>query len=227
MMPDSAASPIVPPRQLSLGLSYRKAYNSDDFLIAPCNVDAVTWLDLYPNWPAHALVILGPKGCGKTHLAHIFSQNVLEAAQLTDSSDLTHTYLPEKVDRIVVENIDCLGSETALFHLYNWTKEQGIGLLMTARHLPDILLPDLKSRLYLAPKISILPPDDELMYAVLAKAFSERNIAVDPSVLEYAVKQIERSFPAVHRLIDAADKVSLEKGRRITIPIVKEALRRG
>lgn len=220
MMSESVVSPLMSPRQLSLGLSYRKAYNSDDFMIAPCNVDAVTWLDLYPNWPAHALVILGPKGSGKTHLAHIFSQNVIDGADLAD------TCLPEKVDKIVVENIDRLADETALFHLYNWTKEQDIGLLMTARELPDIKLPDLKSRLYLAPKISILPPDDDLIYAVLAKAFHERNIVVDPSVLEYAVKQIERSFPAVHRLIEAADKISLEKGHRITVPIVKEALHR-
>lgn len=214
----SAPSSLMP-RQLSLGLSYRKAYNLDDFMVAPCNVDAVTWLDLYPNWPAHAMVILGPSGSGKTHLAHIFSKNVIDGADLTD------TNFPEHIDKIVVENIDRLANEAALFHLYNWTKEQGIGLLMTAVQMPDIKLPDLKSRLYLAPKIQILPPDDDLIYAVLMKAFFERNILVDPSVLEYAVKQIERSFPAVHRLIDTVDKVSLEKGRRITIPIVKEALR--
>ena len=207
------------PRQLTLGLSYRKAYNLDDFLIAPCNAEAVTWLDLYPNWPAHALAILGPRGSGKTHLSHIFSQNIIEASQLTG------TFFPENVDKIVVENIDALADEAALFHLYNWTKEKGIGLLMTAVQMPQIQLPDLKSRLYLAPKITILPPDDDLMYAVLVKAFHERNIVVDPSVLEYAIKQIERSFVAVHRLIDVVDKVSLEKGRRITIPIVKEALK--
>lgn len=223
--------PFKTPRQLTLGLSYRKAYNQDDFLVAPCNEEAVSWLDAYPAWPGHALVILGPKGSGKTHLSHIFSQTILDGAALKDIADLkdtapqTTTFLPENVDKIVVENIDALSSEQALFHLFNWTKEQGIGLLMTARTLPAFGLPDLASRLTLAPKVTILPPDDELMYAVLLKAFHERNIAIDLSVIEYAVKQIERSFPAVHRLIDEADKVSLEKGRRITIPMVKDVLK--
>ena len=110
------------------------------------------------------------------------------------------------------------------FHLFNWTKEQNIGLLMTASHIPQFALPDLSSRIMMCPKVPILPPDDELIYAVLSKAFSERSIAVDASVLEYATKYTERTFEAVQSLIDMADTLSLSQNRRITIPIVKQVL---
>lgn len=205
-------------QQLSLPLPYRKAFDLEDFLLAPCNQEAVAWLDSYPRWPGHALMICGPKGCGKTHLAHIFSETIIEAADLTD------TYLPEHVSKIVIENIEKTADEKALFHLFNWTKEKGIGVLMTARSAPDFHLPDLVSRMSLVPKTAILPPDDALMYVVLSKAFAERFIFVPPAVLEYAVKQVERSFPAVHALIEAADTLSLSEGRRITIPLMKQAL---
>lgn len=207
-------------KQLTLGLPYRSTFDREDFIVAPCNADAVTWLDLYPHWSAHALLIHGPAGCGKTHLSHIFTRNHISARDLHHFDDSIHPNTP----RLVVEHIDETTDETELFHLFNWTCEQGIGLLMTARRVPTFHLPDLASRMALVQKIEILPPDDELIYAVLGKAFAERNILVDTAVLEYAVRQTERSFPAIQALINGADNLSLEQNRRITIPIIKQVL---
>ena len=178
---------------------------------------AVLWIDRYPNWGSHALLVYGPKGCGKTHLSHMFAERHLDAATLSENE------WPE-VDRLVVENIDKLTNERALFHLFNWTKEQNIGLLMTASHIPQFDLPDLASRIMMCPKVPIVPPDDELIHAVLSKAFSDRSIMVDTSVLEYATRYTERTFEAVQALIDMADTLSLSQNRRITIPIVKQVL---
>jgi chromosomal replication initiation ATPase DnaA len=178
---------------------------------------AVLWIDRYPNWGSHALLVHGPKGCGKTHLSHMFAKEHLNAEELSED-------LWPKTERLVVENIDRLTNERALCHLFNWTKEQKIGLLMTSNHVPQFRLPDLSSRIMMCPKVPILPPDDELIYAVLSKAFSDRGIAVDATVLEYATRYTERTFEAVQALIDMSDKLSLSQNRRITIPIIKQVL---
>lgn len=204
-------------KQLILDFVYNQTFDREGFVVAPCNSMAVLWLDRYPNWGSHALLVHGPKGCGKTHLSHMFGGLHLEASQLVQGD------LP-MVDRVVVENIERTIDETALFHLFNWTKENKIGLLMTAQYLPNFKLPDLASRIMMVPKAVILPPDDELIYAVLSKAFNERGISVEPAVLEYATRYTERTFEAVQALIDMADSLSLAQNRRITIPIVKQVL---
>lgn len=204
-------------QQMTLGLPYRQTFDREDFILAPCNIDAVTWMDLQGCWSSHAFLIYGPKGCGKTHLSYMFSRTHIDAKELTED------FYP-KEPKIVVENIDETTNEKALFHLFNWTREQNIGLLMTAREIPNFELPDLASRILMIQKVPILPPDDDLIFGMLAKAFLERNIAVDANVLEYATHQTERSFEAVHALIDAADKLALSQNRRITIPIIKQTL---
>ncbi len=205
--------------QLPLSLSYRKALGREDFLVAPCNIEAVSWIDKYPDWPVSALLICGEAGCGKSHLASIFSDFQINGADLTDDF-----LLPEGIQKVVVEGVDRIGSETGLFHLYNQILETGGALLMTARVSPVFQLPDLRSRLNAVPKAVISSPDDELIYAVLMKAFYERHVSLEPSVLEYAVRHTERSFPAVQALIETADALSLSAGRKITVPLMRAAL---
>ena len=204
-------------QQMTFVLPYRQTFDREDFIVAPCNIDAVTWMDLQGCWSSHAFLVYGPKGCGKTHLSYMFSKIHI------DAKDLTEDFYPTD-PKIVVENIDETVNEKALFHLFNWTREQNIGLLMTARKIPNFQLPDLTSRILMIQKVPILPPDDDLIFGMLAKVFLERNIAVDANVLEYATHQTERSFEAVHALIDAADGLALSQNRRITIPIIKQTL---
>lgn len=204
-------------RQLALALPVRKTFVREDFLVALCNEEAVAWVDKYPQWPVHSVMILGPKGCGKTHLAHVFASEVIEAA------DLDENFMPCG-DRIVVENVDGEVNERALFHLFNRTKERGIGVLMTARRQPDFYLADWASRAALMPKVFISPPDDALMYAVMAAGFAARGALVEPAVLEYALKRVERSFGAVQRLVEEADALALADARAITIPMLRLVL---
>lgn len=201
-------------RQLTFNLPVRKTFTREDFFVAPCNEQAVAWIDMYPNWPAQALMLMGPKGCGKTHLGHVFSEVVIQAC------DVTAGFMLE-APKIVLENVDEEVDEEALFHFFNYTKQKGIGVVMTARRMPKFHLADLASRMALVPKIPIQAPDDDLMYAVLARGFEERGIKVEPAVLEYIVKRVERSFPAVQGLIEAADELSLAYGRAITIPMIR------
>ncbi len=204
--------------QLPLSLPYRKAFGREDFLVAPSNREAVSWVDKWPNWPYPAVLIYGEKGSGKTHLASIFSEYHIEA------KDLTSGFLPYFQKKVVVENLDELANERALFHLFNFMAEMGGYLLLTARRPPQFLLPDLKSRMLAVPKAAILMPDEHLVRSFFEKAFHERHVLVEPNVLDFAVRHVARSFPIIHQVIRLADEKALAGNRKITIPIIKEAV---
>lgn len=205
--------------QLAFPLSYRPAFGRSDFLVGACNQEAVEWIDSYPNWPQPVLIICGESGSGKSHLASIFSQTQISARALT-----LRRAISEAAEKIVVEDIDFLASEEALFHLYNQVVARKGALLMTARRLPVFKLKDLRSRLNAAPQVHISMPDEELLGAVLIKAFYERQLWVDPKVIEYTVLRLPRSFELVQAVIKEADLLSLEKQQKITIPLMRQVL---
>lgn len=204
--------------QLPLALSYRKAFGRSDFIVAPCNREAVSWIDKWPAWPFPAVLIYGERGAGKTHLAGIFSEYRLEAADLTDD------FMPYFQKKIVVENLNQLSSERALFHLFNFVRDLGGSLLMTAETVPTFHLPDLQTRIQAVPKASISMPDEVFVKNVLRQAFADRQILVDDLVLNYAVSHMPRSFQTIQDVIQTADRLSLAEGRKITIPVIKETL---
>ena len=203
--------------QLVFSLDNRPAFEREDFLIAPCNEEAIKWLDGVSSWQSPGLLVYGEKGCGKTHLAHIFSETILSGETLPE--------IPKELPkRLVIEDIDKVTNETLLFHWYNTLREQHIPFLWTAESIPIFKLPDLNSRLNALPKVPILPPDDTLLFGLLYKAFSEKNIHIDPKVLEFAVTHMPRTFQAAKNLIEQADFLSLSYHRPITIPVIKEVL---
>jgi len=203
--------------QLAFDLTARHACGRSDFWVAPCNQEAIAWVEKYPNWPMHAVLIYGEAGSGKSHLASIFSEVKLDAQELSED------VLPE-AEKIVVENVDCLTNEVALFHLFNAVQEKKGGLLMTARRLPEFSLPDLRSRIAMIPKAEIKMPDDRTIEAVCAKVFEDKQILVDPSVFSYIATHLTRSFTTVQEVLNLADSLALQKGRRITIPLIREAI---
>ena len=203
--------------QLALDFPTRQAYGRSNFWVAPCNQEAIAWIDKYPDWPTHALFIYGEAGSGKTHLAAIFSDERIEA------KDLTEEFMPQ-TQKVVVENLEGLKDEKALFHLFNRMNEMNGGLLMTARKIPNFLLPDLQSRIGMTPKAEIKMPDDDTIMSVCAKMFSDKQAIVEPAVLMYIVTRVPRSFDAVRKVVNTVDELSLAQGRRITIYLVKDAI---
>ena len=204
--------------QLPLALSYRKAFGREDFIVAPCNQEAVSWIDKWPNWPVPCVLIYGEKGSGKTHLASIFSEYKIDASALTEG------FMPYFQKKIVVENLENLASEESLFHLFNFVKDLGGYLLLTSKHIPEFHLTDLRTRIQAVPKAAIGLPDEGFIRNVLAQTFAERQIAVDDAVLSFAVTHMPRSFGTIQNLIQTADALSLAQGRKITIPVIKETL---
>ena len=217
--------------QLALVFEHRPALSGEDFLIAPGNRDAVAWIDRWPEWPAPALVIHGPAGCGKTHLVQVFLALTGGLGLTADGVAATApAALLGDAPACALDDADALAdgdAEEPLLHLYNTAAETGRRLLLTATAPParwPVRLPDLRSRLNAAPAAAIGPPDDALIAAVLVKQFADRQLHVDEGVVAYAVARMERSFAAARRLVAAVDAAALARRRNVTVPLVREVL---
>ena len=219
--------------QLTLDLGHRPALGMDDFLVTPCNREAVAWIDRWPNWPGPALAIHGPPGCGKTHLAHVFRAR--SAAKLIAPEALGRTEPDGLLGEARVCMLDDAGrvaggsvGERALLHLYNVVAERQGHLLLAARKPPGrwpVGLPDLRSRLAAMPAVSVGAPDDELIGALLVKLFADRQLRVGQDVVAFLLTRMERSFDAARRMVAAIDEAALAERRNITVPLVRDVLR--
>lgn len=214
-------------RQLGLDLGQRASLGREDFLIAPHNADAVAWIDAWPDWPAAALAVHGPEGCGKTHLASVFAARA--HAEFIDPSSIVgavRRVLDGSLAEAVLEDADGF-DDIALLHLLNALTEKGGHVLLTARTPParwNVRLADLKSRLRAIPAVAINAPGDESLAAILVKLFADRQLRVDQAVIAWLTARIERSFDGARRAVAALDAASLEKRREITVALAREVL---
>lgn len=207
--------------QYTLPISLPPVYSEDNFFVSACNRDAHDWAMRWPDWPAPSLFLYGPVGAGKTHLGQLWAARA--------SAVTTHTIpTPESIrGNYLLEDIDRLNDERALFHLLNLIKETGHFLLLTSTVSPSQLpftLPDLTSRLRALPAIGIAEPDDEVLAAVLRKQFADRQLKVEDDVIMYMLPRMERSFTAATNLVETLDATSLAEQRNITVPFLKRTL---
>ena len=199
-------------------------------MVASSNEAAVSQVDAWPDWPSHALLLVGPEGSGKSHLAQVFRMRAggaevsADALRLEDVPDLLADHA------CVVEDLPGQGgeaSEVALFHLLNLAKETGSHLLLTARDLPGnwhVKLRDLASRLAAVPTASLGLPCDVLLRGLLVKLFADKQIKVDEAVIAYMVRNMERSGDAAIKLVEQLDRISLETKSSVTRPFVAKVL---
>lgn len=214
-------------RQLVFELAHREALGLEDFLVSESNAEAVALIDRWPDWPAGAAVIAGPAGSGKSHLANVWRAKT--GAIVIDAAGVTKPKVPSLADakRLVVENVRAGIDEQALFHLLNLVKEEKLSILITADKAPGdlaIALPDLNSRLKALPLAVIRPPDDALLRAVLVKLFADRQLSVEPAVIDYIVVRMERSLGAARAVVAESDKLALQLKRSVTRPVAAAAL---
>ncbi len=218
--------------QFIFDLAHRVSFAPEDFLVVAGNNQAVAWLERWPQWPGSGLILCGPEGAGKSHLVSIW-QRRSQARLLAPVEIMNDLSLVEKIKpatSYLIENADQIEGpqgERMLLHFYNWVVEHRGSVVMTARTpIADwpLKLPDLTSRLRSLPQVTIAPPDDEMLGLVLVKLFSDRQLRVNEEVLNYILPRIERTPRAAAQIVDALDRASLEVGRRISVPLVREVL---
>jgi len=212
------------PAQLSLNLEHRPSYARQAFVVSPSNADAVAALDAWPGWLGGALVLVGPAGSGKTHLAAGWAE---QAGACTLPADFDEADLANLPGPALVEDADRHPPGEALFHLINMAARPGGGLLITARIPPGQWpsdIPDLRSRLNALPVAQMYEPDDAVLSGVLAKFFQERNIRPSDDLLSYLVRRIERSAPRARDIVAKLDEVAARHSRSVSRGLAREIL---
>ena len=219
----------VEPRQLAFALPHAESLTRDNFLEGPANAAGLVLVDSWPEWPNRIMLLVGPEGSGKSHLAAIWAEQA--GARSTSAHALTPPSVPAALatGALVVEDLNPSEvDERALFHLMNLAREDQAFVLITARVPPStfqIELRDLRSRLRAVPTVSLLPPDDALFRALIVKFCADRQMAVDESVVSYLATRIERSYAAARRAVELLDSEALRLGRPVTRALAAELLR--
>lgn len=216
-------------RQLSFDLPAKTALGREDFFVSPANALAVAMISA-TSWPGNKLVLSGPTGAGKTHLAHVWAGEtggrIVEAAALRDEDvpELARTPVAvEDVPRIAGDP----EQQKTLFHLHNLVLAEGHSLLMTGRLAPkfwQLPLADLQSRVEGAHHVALDPPDDALLGAVLAKLFVDRQLNPGPEVIAYLVKHMDRRFETASEVVSQLDWLALSEKREITRALATRVL---
>ena len=219
----------VQPRQLAFALPHAESLTRDNFLEGPANASGLALVDSWPEWPNRIMLLVGPEGSGKSHLAAIWAEQA--GARSTTAHALTAAAVPGALatGALVIEDLKSSDfDERALFHLMNLAREDGAFVLVTAREPPSafqIELRDLGSRLRAVPTVSLLPPDDQLFRALIVKFCADRQLAVDETVVSYLATRIERSYPAARQAVELLDTEALRLGRPVSRALAAELLR--
>ena len=219
------------PKQLGFDLPSKPALGREDFFVSPANAVAVATLENWQNWPQGKMVLAGPEGSGKTHLAQVWAAEA--GAPVVNSTNLATHDLPALADGgvVAVEDAPLLAgnreAEEALFHLHNLIIECSGALLMTAETAPSrwgVALPDLASRMEGTSVVTLDAPDDALLAAVLAKLFADRQLEPTAKVIPYLLGRMERTFASAGRIVAEMDREAIAARRKITRSLAREVL---
>ena len=213
--------------QLTLDLATEPDYRLEAFCVNSTNVSAQRALDWWPRWRDGHLLILGPKGCGKTHLGKIWQRrsNAKTLSSATIGQSLASV---SRGMSLLVEDIDKNCDEQGLFHLINLASgDAGISLLITAtrsHNLSSFALADLSSRLKAAETTLLHEPDDDLLKQVIDKLFKDKRTPLSPGIVDYMACRMDRSIDYARRLVAWLDREALSRKSRVTRTLVRQGI---
>ena len=219
-------------KQLYFEMPNKKALGIEDYIITDSNNFAFDLIVKMVKGEINFGLISGPPYSGKTHLSKILIKNARNYKILyfdRDYQNMLNRF--EDSDFFILENINNVKHdkfEQKLFHIINLAKENNKKLLMTSRKPIseiDLNLEDLKSRLNSILEAKIKEPDDQLMELLLIKIFNDKQLKINPNIIDFLVSRLERSYESINLFIEKIAKFSLEKGKKITIPLINDLLK--
>ena len=208
---------------LDFGIS--ESFDENDYYVSKSNYFAKNILETWPQWEKKIVNLTGEKYSGKTHLSTIFkikSNALYLLSKNIDNSTLKKIKLSNS---IIIEDLDAKFDERLLYSILNLVEQDNKYLLISSNKPIDTLsfsLPDLVSRLKNCIIAKIEQPDDDLIYAIILKSFSDRQIKLDNKIVDYIIKRIARSYSKMHEFIYKIDELSLKKRKSINFKIIKE-----
>tara|TARA_B100000161_G_scaffold256726_1_gene220051 strand:- start:372 stop:1034 length:663 start_codon:yes stop_codon:yes gene_type:complete len=213
--------------QLLMQFNYQQNFRFDDFYVSKSNSYIFNFLNNWPKWEKNFVNIFGEKFSGKTHLTNIFIKN-FKGIKLNSTELNDNTFQKIKVHQnIVIENLDDGINETLFYSILNTIEQDNKYLLVTSRQSIvdiDFKLNDLKSRTSNFLLQNIANPDDELVFALILKNLSDRQIFLDKKLINFIAKRVDRSYRKISDFIYKIDEISLKRGKSIDFKIIKEVL---
>ena len=206
---------------------YDKNLSNDDFVISKSNKHIFEFLDMWPKWEKNFINIIGEKLSGKTHLTNIFIKKNKGIKIEGKSLNNDHLKKIKIYENIILENLTSDVDENLLYSFLNLIDQNNKYIIITSL-IPivyiDFKLNDLKSRTKNFLLLNINKPDDELVFAIILKNLSDRQILLDKKLINYIIKRIDRSYSKIHEFVYKIDQLSLKKRKSIDLNIIKEVL---
>jgi len=213
--------------QLLLNFDYKQNFKDNDFYVSKSNYFAFNIINSWPKWEKNFLNICGDKYSGKSHLINIFLKKFKGIIIDADSFENDHLKKIKSYENIVLENLTEETDERLIYSLFNIIDQDNKYLIINSL-VPiekiNFKLIDLKSRTKNCLVAQIEKPDDELMFALILKNLSDRQIVIDKKLIDYIIKRIDRSYGKIFEFIYKIDEISLKKKKSIDFKIIKEVL---
>ena len=213
--------------QMIIKFDHEQNFKDDDFYVSKSNQHIFSLLNKWPNWEKNFLNISGDKFSGKTHLINIFIKQ-FKGIKINAKSLINEDLKKIKIyENIILEDLDKSVDEKLIYSLFNIIDLDNKYIVVTS-DVPivniDFSLVDLKSRTKNFLLQHIDKPDDELMFALILKNLSDRQISIDKKLIDFIIKRIDRSYSKIFDFIYKIDELSLKKKKPIDFKIIKEIL---
>ncbi len=213
--------------QLLLALDHKKSFNEHDYYVSKSNFFAYSIIEKWPKWEKKIFNIYGEKFSGKTHLANIFKSktNALFIKANEFNNDIFKK--AKLFENIIIDNFDEKYDEKLIYSIFNLIEQDNkymlINSIMPISEI-NFKLPDMISRSKNCLSAKIENPDDDLIFAIILKNFSDRQIKVEKRIIEFIISRIDRSYSKIYEFIYKIDELSLKKKKPINFKTIKEIL---
>ena len=214
--------------QLIFKFPFSKKYYEQDFFVSSNNFSAYKLIESWPQWPGKWLNIFGAHGSGKTHLSKILEKKI-EKTKLIEAKKINDEIIEDLncLDCLIIDDYDNNIDEKLLYSIFNQSRQlENYVLINSTSSIKNInfKLKDLKSRIHSLLYIGIELPNDDLLKIIISKTLSDKQISINPKILDFIINNVERSYEKMFKFLKDVDELSLSTGKSININLIKKVL---